>query len=66
MNVVRKCVSLLPNQDQRIKEIQMKTIQTTNEVIAYSKVLQMLINLGLEKIDGDSSNGISGDKKNET
>ena len=48
--VVKKCVILSVEQDQKIRQIQIRRMSATQGTVSYSSILQAAITEGLERL----------------
>jgi hypothetical protein len=48
--VVKKCVILSPEQDQKIRQIQIRRMTAEAKTVSYSSILQAAISEGLERL----------------
>lgn len=51
MATVKKCITLTPEQDKKIRALQIKMMSATKENVSYSRVVQMAITEGLAKFN---------------
>jgi hypothetical protein len=50
VNVLKKCITITKEQDQKIRAIQMREMSNSTKAISYSSVMQRAIDLGLKAI----------------
>ena len=48
--VIKKCVILSPEQDQKIRQIQIRRMTASQGTVSYSSILQAAITEGLERL----------------
>jgi hypothetical protein len=48
--VVKKCVILTPEQDQKIRQIQIRRMTAESKSVSYSSILKAAISEGLERL----------------
>ena len=48
--IVKKCVILSPEQDQKIRQIQIRRMTATSGTVSYSSILQAAITEGLARL----------------
>ena len=50
MTVIKKCITVTPEQDEKIKRIQVRRMVAEKTNVSYSKVIQSAITEGLERM----------------
>ena len=50
MTVLKKCIPITPEQDEKVRAIQMRRMVTSKKTVSYSSVLQEAITEGLKKL----------------
>ena len=50
VNVLKKCITITLEQDQKVRSIQMREMANSTKAVSYSSVMQRAIDLGLKAI----------------
>jgi len=50
MSVIKKCITVTEEQDNKIRAIQMRQMAKESKTISYSKIIQLAITEGLKQI----------------